>query len=165
MVEYFPLRRIEQIFRFCYHWRAIDTALVHLVELNRSQQNHSHLMISFSNHHHLYYFVHTSSIKASMRTAVSGGRVPASQISAKRPQWEAGMGLHILRKKSGPPSPHQLTFPSFLYPFHIEPESSAGCWGLPHGLDFCTSGAGQSHPGMGGEGGHPPPPCWGLLRI
>ena len=29
-----------------------------------SQQNHYHLMISFSNHHHMYHFVHISSIKA-----------------------------------------------------------------------------------------------------
>ena len=28
MVEDFSLRRIGRRFRFCYHWRAIDTALI-----------------------------------------------------------------------------------------------------------------------------------------
>ena len=32
--------------------------------IKTSQKNHSHLMISFSNHYHLYYFVRISSIKA-----------------------------------------------------------------------------------------------------
>ena len=64
VVEYLSMLIIERRFRFCYHWRDIDTALVCSVSLKISQQNHSHLMISFSNHHHIYYFVHISSIKA-----------------------------------------------------------------------------------------------------
>ena len=64
MVDDFPLRRIEQIFQFFYHWRAIDTAFVRLVALKMIHQNHSRLVISFLNHHHLYYLVHISYIKS-----------------------------------------------------------------------------------------------------
>ena len=71
MVEYFPLIVIEKIFRFSYHWRAIDTALVRSIALNRSQQNHSHLIVSFYNHLHMHYFVHISSIKSG-REVVKG---------------------------------------------------------------------------------------------
>ena len=54
----------ERKFRFHYDWRAIDTALVRLIALKISHQNHSHPMISFSNLHHMYSLVHISSIKA-----------------------------------------------------------------------------------------------------
>ena len=64
VVEDLSLHRIERRFRFCYRWRAIYKALVRSIALNISGQNQSHLMISLSNHHHLYYFVHVSSIKA-----------------------------------------------------------------------------------------------------
>ena len=64
MVEYLSLRIIERRFLFFYHWRAINTAVVHLISLNMIQQNHSHLMIYYFYHNHLYYFVHISSIKA-----------------------------------------------------------------------------------------------------
>ena len=42
----------------------IDAALVRSILLRLSQHNHSHIMKSFSNRLHLYYFVHISSIKA-----------------------------------------------------------------------------------------------------
>ena len=58
------LRTIEQWFRFCCHWRVINTALVYLITLTISQQIHPHLIILFSNHHNIYYFTHISSIKA-----------------------------------------------------------------------------------------------------
>ena len=64
MVEYSPLIVIEQRFLFCYNWISIKTVLVHLISLNRSQNNHYHLMISFSDDNYVYYFVHISSIKA-----------------------------------------------------------------------------------------------------
>ena len=64
VVEYLSWHKIERRFRFCYHRRAIYTALVRSIKFNTSQKNHSHLMILFSNHHHLYSFVHISSIKA-----------------------------------------------------------------------------------------------------
>ena len=64
VVEDLSQYKIRQKFRFCYHWRAIDTELVRLTALKMSRQNHSHLIISFSNHHHVYSFVHISSIKS-----------------------------------------------------------------------------------------------------
>ena len=64
VVEDLSLRRIDRIFRFFNHWRAINKTLVRSVSLNMSQQNHSNVMISCSNHHHTYYFVYISSIKA-----------------------------------------------------------------------------------------------------
>ena len=64
VVEDFSLRRIERKFRFCYHWRAINTSFVRSIALNMRRQNHSHLMISFTNHNQLYYFVHIYSILA-----------------------------------------------------------------------------------------------------
>ena len=63
-------------FYFYYHWRAIDTSLVRSIALNMSQQNHFHLMISFSNHHRLYFFVHISSIRA--------GREVVEDLSSRR---------------------------------------------------------------------------------
>ena len=63
MVEYLSSRRIERRFRFCYQYRSIDTALVRLIASNMSQQNHYHIIISFYNHHRLYYFVNIFSIK------------------------------------------------------------------------------------------------------
>ena len=41
----------------------MDTVLVRPIALKMSQHNHSHLMIPFSNHRHIYYFVHIASIK------------------------------------------------------------------------------------------------------
>ena len=76
MVEYFSLRRIKRRFIFLYNWRAIDAALVRLVALNRSQKNYSHLVISFLNHHHPYYFVRISSIKS--------GREVVEDLSLRR---------------------------------------------------------------------------------
>ena len=71
MLEGFSSHRIKQIFQVCYHWRAIDIALIRSKALNMSKKNHFCLMISFSNHHYLYYFVHVFSIKAS-REVVEG---------------------------------------------------------------------------------------------
>ena len=78
MVEYFSLRRIDQRFIFWYHWRAINTALVCSISLNKSQQNHSHLMIIVSGHFHIYYFVQISSIKT--------GRGVVGDLSLRRIQ-------------------------------------------------------------------------------
>ena len=64
VVEDLSLRRIKRRFLFCYHRRDIDRALVRYITLNMSLKNHSHFIISFSKLHHLYYFVHISSIKA-----------------------------------------------------------------------------------------------------
>ena len=64
VVEDFSLHRIDQRFWFCYHWISFDSMLVCLIALNMSQQNHSNLMISFYNNHHLHYFVRVSSIKS-----------------------------------------------------------------------------------------------------
>ena len=61
--EDLSLRRIERRFRFYYHWRGFDTATVRSIALNMIQQNHSHLMIQFSNHHHMYSLVHICSTK------------------------------------------------------------------------------------------------------
>ena len=41
-----------------------STTLVCSIVLNMSQQNHSHLVIIFYNHHNLYSVVHISSIKS-----------------------------------------------------------------------------------------------------
>ena len=78
VVEDVSLRRIERIFRFCYHQRDIDTALVRQIALNMSGQNQYNLMISFSNHFHMYYFVHISCIKS--------GREVVEDLSLRRIQ-------------------------------------------------------------------------------
>ena len=57
-------RRIYRRLRFCYHWRAINKKLVCLIALKMSQNNHYHLMISFSKNYHTYYFVQISAINA-----------------------------------------------------------------------------------------------------
>ena len=64
VVEELPLRRNEQIFSFFYHWIDMYTELMRLIVLNMSQQNHSHLVIIFFKHYHIYYFEGISTIKS-----------------------------------------------------------------------------------------------------
>ena len=79
VVEYFSWSNIEQRLRFCYHWRSINTVLVHSRSLNMIQKNYSHLTISFSSYHNLYYFVHVSFIKV-VREVVE-------YLSLRRIEW------------------------------------------------------------------------------
>ena len=63
MVDDFLLHKIERRFRFYYNCRPVGTLLVREISSKMSQQNHSHIMVSFPNHRCLYYYVHISSIK------------------------------------------------------------------------------------------------------
>ena len=83
--------------------------------LKTSQQNHSHIMIPFSKFHHLYYFVHISSIKAGTEVVedLSLRRIKRFfliLLSLERYRYSVGT-LDIIKYESAEPqSSHDLIF-------------------------------------------------------